>query len=42
MGLRNRLELESAVEGNEDGIATNKDLEPVPLDSPMRTWTWPR
>ncbi|EME38986.1 hypothetical protein DOTSEDRAFT_160813 [Dothistroma septosporum NZE10] len=42
MGLRQRLVLKSAIEEQAtDGVATNKDLEPVPLGSPERTWTWP-
>ncbi|GME47445.1 Ncs1 nucleoside transporter [Neofusicoccum parvum] len=44
MGLRKRLELysdtpELGAEG--DGPVSNKDLDPVPLGSPQRTWTWP-
>ncbi|KAF7186401.1 Uracil permease [Pseudocercospora fuligena] len=42
MGLRSRLILRSALEHHgTDGVATNKDLEPVPLGSPERKWTWP-
>ncbi|KAL1630112.1 hypothetical protein SLS54_000972 [Diplodia seriata] len=44
MGLRKRLELysdnpELGTAG--EGPVSNKDLDPVPLGSPQRTWTWP-
>lgn len=48
MGLKQRLQLRSAQEheayansDNHDDLPTNKDLQPVPLGSPERTWTWP-
>lgn len=42
MGLRNRLALKSSLENEtEGGVRTNKDLQPVPLGSPERKWTWP-
>ncbi|KAK8195721.1 NCS1 nucleoside transporter [Phyllosticta capitalensis] len=40
MGLRQRLVLRSEnpeLEGN----VSNKDMDPIPLGSPERTWTWP-
>lgn len=41
--LRQRLELrsESAQLGTEGSRLSNKDMDPVPLDSPQRTWGWP-
>lgn len=43
MGLRSRLALESSIANeSEDRVTTNHDLQPVQLDSPERTWTWPR
>ncbi|OJD40351.1 ncs1 nucleoside transporter [Diplodia corticola] len=44
MGLRKRFELfsdnpELGTAG--EGPVSNKDLDPVPLGSPQRTWTWP-
>ena len=43
MGLRSRLVLKSSIENESaGGVTTNRDLQPVPLDSPERTWTWPR
>ena len=43
MGLRQRLELrsESAELGTEGGRLSNKDMDPVPMGSPERTWGWP-
>lgn len=44
MGLRKRLELYSEnpeLDAGGDGPVSNKDLDPVPLGSPQRTWTWP-
>ncbi|KAI7774504.1 NCS1 nucleoside transporter [Diaporthe eres] len=45
MGLQLRRRLELRSEGDQygtDGIRTsNNDLDPVPLDSPQRTWGWP-
>ncbi|EMC98540.1 hypothetical protein BAUCODRAFT_430075 [Baudoinia panamericana UAMH 10762] len=42
MGLLSRLELPSASDGKESNeTATNKDLQPIPLNSPERTWSWP-
>ncbi|KAK7546385.1 NCS1 nucleoside transporter [Phyllosticta paracitricarpa] len=43
MGLRQRLELRSEnpeLEGNGESVS-NKDMDPIPLGSPERTWTWP-
>lgn len=46
--VRNRflakLELQSepgAYSYETNGLASNKDLDPVPFDSPERKWTWP-
>ncbi|KAK3695922.1 hypothetical protein LTR37_018277 [Vermiconidia calcicola] len=42
MHLRKRMILQSSIDNDFDGgVATNKDLQPVPLGSPERTWTWP-
>ncbi|KAI3551936.1 NCS1 nucleoside transporter [Colletotrichum filicis] len=43
MGLRKRLELrsESADLGTEGGRLSNKDMDPIPMGSPERTWGWP-
>lgn len=45
MGLQLRRRLELSSEGDHygtDGTRTsNKDLDPVPLNSPQRTWGWP-
>ncbi|KAF6812068.1 NCS1 nucleoside transporter [Colletotrichum sojae] len=43
MGLRKRLELrsESAELGTEGGRLSNKDMDPIPMGSPERTWGWP-
>ena len=44
MGLRKRLELYSdnpELGSGAEGPVSNKDLDPVPLGSPERTWTWP-
>ncbi|KAK3700377.1 hypothetical protein LTR37_015988 [Vermiconidia calcicola] len=42
MHLRRRFVLQSSIDsGSDGGVATNKDLQPVPLGSPERTWTWP-
>lgn len=45
MGLQLRRRLELRSEGDQygtDGSRTsNRDLDPVPLDSPQRTWGWP-
>ncbi|KAK5113163.1 hypothetical protein LTR85_010981 [Meristemomyces frigidus] len=42
MAFRKRLELRSASDPQpDDTVPTNKDLQPVPLGSPERTWTWP-
>lgn len=43
MGLRQRLRLrsESAELGTEGGRLSNKDMDPVPMGSPERTWGWP-
>lgn len=41
--LRQRLELrsEAAQPGMEGSQLSNKDMDPVPLGSPQRTWGWP-
>ncbi|KAK1596669.1 NCS1 nucleoside transporter [Colletotrichum navitas] len=43
MGLRKRLELrsENAELGTEGGRLSNKDMDPIPMGSPERTWGWP-
>ncbi|KAF5486718.1 putative permease [Colletotrichum siamense] len=43
MGIRQRLELrsESAELGTEGGRLSNKDMDPIPMGSPERTWGWP-
>lgn len=43
MGLRKRLVLRSESEalGTEGGRLSNKDMDPIPLGSPERTWGWP-
>lgn len=45
MGLQLRRRLELRSEGGQygtDGTRTsNHDLDPVPLNSPQRTWGWP-
>lgn len=45
MGLQLRRRLELRSEGGRygtDGSRTsNNDMDPVPLDSPQRTWGWP-
>ncbi|KAK2782128.1 hypothetical protein FQN52_001062 [Onygenales sp. PD_12] len=41
MGLRSRLVVSKNDNSLADGIESNRDLDPVPLDSPRRTWTWP-
>ncbi|KAK5679302.1 hypothetical protein LTS10_008117 [Elasticomyces elasticus] len=40
--VRKTLVLDSWESTEKTGsLSTNKDLMPVPLDSPERTWTWP-
>ena len=42
--LINRLRLEpqpGSYANTANGLASNKDLDPVPRDSPERTWSWP-
>lgn len=41
--LRQRLQLrsEDAQLGTEGSRLSNKDMDPVPLGSPQRTWGWP-
>lgn len=42
MGLRERLVLKSALENEAAGeVTTNRDLKPLPLGHPERTWRWP-
>jgi hypothetical protein len=45
MGLQLRRRLELRSEGDQYGTdgsrISNKDLDPVPLDSPQRRWGWP-
>ncbi|TEA18450.1 Uracil permease [Colletotrichum sidae] len=43
MGLRKRLELrsESDALGTQGGRLSNKDMDPIPMGSPERTWGWP-
>lgn len=43
MTLRQRLQLrsESAQLGTEGGRLSNKDMDPIPVGSPERTWGWP-
>ncbi|KAI7185327.1 uracil permease [Hortaea werneckii] len=41
MGLRKRFELASAADPVPGETTTNKDLQPVPIGSKERTWTWP-
>lgn len=38
MGLRNRLQVR---QGDPSLGQSNEDLEPIPRDSPKRTWAWP-
>lgn len=41
--LRQRLQLrsENGQLGTEGSRLSNKDMDPVPVDSPERTWGWP-
>ncbi|KAL4733469.1 permease for cytosine/purines, uracil, thiamine, allantoin-domain-containing protein [Aspergillus similis] len=42
MGLRERLQVKQGDAGlATEAVASNKDLDPIPLDSPKRTWRWP-
>ncbi|KAI9371599.1 permease for cytosine/purines, uracil, thiamine, allantoin-domain-containing protein [Aspergillus egyptiacus] len=42
MGLRERLQVKQGDASlTVDGVSSNKDLDPIPLDSPKRTWGWP-
>jgi NCS1 family nucleobase:cation symporter-1 len=42
MGLRERLQVkQSDASLATEAVASNKDLDPIPLDSPKRTWRWP-
>lgn len=38
MRLRMRLEVSP---GDSSLVQSNEDLEPIPRDSPKRTWAWP-
>ncbi|KAF9890571.1 hypothetical protein FE257_005702 [Aspergillus nanangensis] len=41
MGLRQRLQVKQGDASLAHGVASNADLDPVPRDSPQRTWRWP-
>jgi NCS1 family nucleobase:cation symporter-1 len=42
MGLRERLQVKQGDASlAAEGVASNADLDPIPLGSPKRTWEWP-
>lgn len=41
MGLRERLQVKAGDASLSNGVQSNADLDPVPRDSPKRTWRWP-